>query len=237
MRFTTCLGFLSVLAVTSGSAWAVPLAADPGRTTLTGTTAALQPQLAGLVLEDRVIPFSFDLPVVFGVGGGTVSGALQERVVRSTLDGTLDFHWRVFNDVSSKQPIGKVLVDHFLASTYDGDWRMDGLGEVGARYGAHAGDLVTFSFDDIFDIVRVGGIAPGSSSNFFYLDTQATHYSDTGLVSIRSFCTGDVSRFCFSGQSGALSTFAPAAVPEPSTHAMLLTGLMVGGLMLGRRRR
>jgi PEP-CTERM motif len=235
MKFAPRLCLVPVLTALCSSAWAVPLAADPGRTTLSGTTAALQPQLPGTVLEDRVVPFSFALPVVLGVGGGTVSGSIQERVVRSTSDGTLDFYWRVFNDATSKQPIGKVLVDHFVASTYDGDWRIDGLGQVGARYGTHAADLVTFSFDDIFDIIRIGGIAPGSSSNFFYLDTQATSYADTGTVTIKSFCTGDVSSFCFGGQSSALSTFAPSAVPEPSTGAMLMMGLLAGGVLLKRR--
>jgi PEP-CTERM motif len=237
MKFTPRLALWPLLAGLCSSAWAVPLAVDPGRTALLGTTSASQPQLAGTVVADRDVPFSFALPVVLGVGGGTVSGVIQERVVRSSLDGTLDFYWRVFNDASSRQPIGKVVVDNFLASTYDGDWRTDSLGEVGARHGSHTAGQVTFSFDDIFDIIRFGGIAPGTSSHFFYLDTQATAFSDTGTVTLTSFCTGDVLSFCFGGQSSALSTYVPSAVPEPSTHAMLLMGLMVGGLVLRRSRR
>lgn len=237
MKFTSRHALWPVLAGLCSSAWAVPFAVDPGRTSLLGTTSASQPQLAGTVVADRNVPFSFDLPVVFGVGGGTVSGVIQERVIRSSLDGTLDFYWRVSNDASSKQPIGKVVVDNFLASTYDGNWRTDSLGDVGAKYGSHTADLVTFSFDDIFDIIRFGGIAPGTSSHLFYLDTQATAFSDTGTVTLKSFCTGDVSSFCFGGQSSALSTYVPSAVPEPSAHAMLVMGLMVGGLLLRRNRR
>jgi hypothetical protein len=236
MKFAQRLCLPLALAALCSSAWAVPLAADPGRTTLSGTTLALQPQLAGLVLEDRVVPFSFELPVLLGIGGGTVSGAIQERVVRSKVDGTLDFYWRVFNDATSKQPIGWVVVDNFLVSTYEGDWRLDGVGQVGPKYGSHDGGQVSFGFDEIFDIIRFGGVGPGSSSNFFFLDTQATSYSDTGTVALHSLCTGDVLRLCLSGRSSALSTFVPSAVPEPSTAALLAVGLLAGGLVVRRSR-
>ena len=57
-----------------------------GFSLLSGTTAAARPELGGLVLEDTLRPFSIDLG-----GGFSVTGMLQDRVVRSATDGTLDF--------------------------------------------------------------------------------------------------------------------------------------------------
>ncbi|UUZ49732.1 hypothetical protein LP420_05975 [Massilia sp. B-10] len=47
------------------------------------------------MLEDEIQAFSFV------ANGGVISGTVQSRVVRSTLDGTLDFYWRVVSDADS----------------------------------------------------------------------------------------------------------------------------------------
>lgn len=212
---------------------AVPLASAPGSTLLSGTTIALDPQLAGTVVEDRITPFSFLVPPILGTGGGTVSGSVQERVVRS-VDGTLDFYWRVFNDAGSVQPIGPFTIAEFSTTAYDGNWRIDGLGDAPAIKANHDGSTVKFSFDDIWDIVRYGGVAPGDSSRFVFLDTDALSYGQTGSMTLGSFCPGSLPTFCVGGQSTPMPTFAPSPVPEPSAVLMALVG---AGVLLWRGTR
>jgi hypothetical protein len=60
-------------------------------TALPGTTVAARPELAGLVLEDVLTTFNFD----------GVSGTVQNRVVRETTTGTLDFYWKIDVDANA----------------------------------------------------------------------------------------------------------------------------------------
>jgi hypothetical protein len=55
---------------------------------LPGTTVAAEPKLGGTVLIDENIPFAF----------GTITGHVQQRIVKSSVDGSLDFYWRVFRE-------------------------------------------------------------------------------------------------------------------------------------------
>jgi hypothetical protein len=57
------------------SAPAIPL--PPGDTALSGTTVAERPELAGVVEADMLVPYSFQ------GAGSSVSGVIQNRVVRS----------------------------------------------------------------------------------------------------------------------------------------------------------
>ncbi len=71
------------------SAFAVPLSgAGATNFPISGTTVAARPELAGTVLEDKITEFT-----ITGAGE-TLSGTIQNRVVRS-IDGTLDFYWRI----------------------------------------------------------------------------------------------------------------------------------------------
>jgi len=82
-RLSRHVGAILFLAL-AGSAQAVVL--PPGATVnLPGTTVAADPALAGVVEIDELVPFSF------AAGGGTISGDVQVRVVRSSVDNTLDF--------------------------------------------------------------------------------------------------------------------------------------------------
>ena len=66
-------------------------AAGDGALHLSDDGRAARPELAGLVLQDDVQAFSFN----------GVSGTVQNRVVRETASGTLDFYWRIVVDPSS----------------------------------------------------------------------------------------------------------------------------------------
>ena len=75
---------------------AVPLA--PGSAVATpGTTSAARPVLAGTVLQDVVQTFTITDP-----NGRQIKGTIQDRVVRETSTGTLDFYYRIMNDSSSR---------------------------------------------------------------------------------------------------------------------------------------
>ena len=118
----------TLLAAVAGSAHAVLL--NPGDTQpLPGTTVAAEPQLAGVIEVDELLPFSF------ADGGGNISGTVQVRVVRSSVDNTIDFYWRIFNDANSSDGINLLHVGNFNTSAYDVNWRIDGLGDVGPTEG------------------------------------------------------------------------------------------------------
>lgn len=184
---------------------------------LNGTSVALQPNLAGTIIEDELVNFAY------ASGSGTVSGAVQLRVVRSSVDSSLDFYWRVFNDASSSNAIGGFRLGDFFTDTYDANYRTDGLGndapDSATRFSGTQSSYVNFIFD--------GGLAAGDFSNFFFLDTSATHYARTGLYDLAS--VGNL------GISSSFSMFAPATrVSEPAGGLLISAGLMA--LYLRRRK-
>jgi hypothetical protein len=211
----TLVGALSFAALAVGTAHAVPLppATD---TPLTGTTVAARPELAGVIIEDVLVPYSFT-----GAGGEAVSGQVQNRVVRSDVDGTLDFYWRIIPDPNSIGSIEALRVGGFGDIALDGDFRLDGLGDVGPNIARNfGGGFVNFLFDD--------AVGPDETSFFFFLDTQATAYALTGSYDLLCAPSGCV--------SPAFDTFAPAPVPEPSAAIMLALLTLLGAGVLARGR-
>jgi hypothetical protein len=209
----------AVLISVGSSASAVVL--TPGvMTPLPGTTVALEPQLAGIVLEDVVQVYSF------AANGGTMSGTVQSRVVRSSVDGTLDFYWRVISDTASSGAMQSFRLGDFYTSAYNANWRIDGLGNT-APQAAYlfpgTGGNVNFEFAG----VQGGGLAPGFESFFMFLDTSATNYSMSAIYDLTNMGQTEI--------SGAYATFAPSDVPEPASLALFALGF--GGVLLARRRK
>lgn len=188
-------------------------------TVLPGTTAAARPELAGTVLEDEITAFS--------VGG--VTGTIQNRVVRETASGTLDFYWKI-NVTGSDTGAGIEafrLGDFGYSHITDADWRIDGLGSVAPTTGrlfdqpGHPAGNINFLFDT--------PVLAGQSSNFFFLHTDATAYTKTGTFDLLCAANGCI--------SGPTATFAPSAVPEPASVALTVAGLAMVGALARRARQ
>lgn len=218
----TCFSLGLILSTHTGHA--VPL--PPGSTVpLPGTTFAAEPQLGGVVQVDEVIPFSF------GAYGGTVSGTVQVRVVRSDLDGTVDFYWRVFNDATSAGPITAFRIGDFVDLFKNVNWRIDGLGDnpptAALRFsetdfpgGEH---YVNFLFEHNFIL------NPGTESKFFFVDTEAQYYARTAFYDLTTLENLNI--------SPSYQTYAPAPIPVPGTLLLFGSGLMGIGLTAWQRKR
>ncbi|MDA8362581.1 MAG: hypothetical protein M0Z84_01930 [Gammaproteobacteria bacterium] len=209
---------LAALALGAASATALATLVPAGSSALlSGTTAAADPSLAGTVLQDVVSPFTIDLG-----SGSTLNGYVQDRVVRESGSGTLDFYYRLFNGtdtdgcmLSSDGSIGVAQRSGYAGYSTDVNYRTDGLGSV-APSGASrtaGGDGVLFGF-------LSNPIAPGQTSLFFFVHTQATAYNDLG--------TGTLIGFNAQGGFGQTQfmTFEPAPVPISPAVWLFASGLL-----------
>ena len=216
--------FLIGLAALAGAqvASAVVLPSDT-YVSLPGSTVFDQPQLDGIELENTTTDFSFTGP------DGLVTGTVQSIVSRSSVDGTLDFFWKITNDLQSQAGIGQFLLGNFLVPTYKADYLSNSVGDVAPVEASNllAGSgFVNFTFVSPPDFIGTG-IDRGLSSFEFYLDTDAKAYGHGGTYTLIGSDTG---------LSDTYSTFAPVAVPEPSTYALMLGGLAAVGAIARRRR-
>lgn len=189
---------------------------------LPGTTSAAEPQLAGLIIVDELIPFSF----FSASDAGTILGTVQQRIVRSDLDGTLDFYWRVINDVTSVGVIGSFRIGQFVSPEYNANYRTDGSGDVGPQQ-AHRFGAPFESYVNFFDFPPDGLLA-GQSTLFMFLDTTATAFAPTAFF--------DVTNIDQTSISDSFTAYSPAnPVPEPATG--LLLGLGLAGVIRRSRRK
>ena len=193
-------------------------------TPLGGTTVALRPELAGTVIEDVLTPFSF--------GALNLTGTVQNRVVRETGAGTLDFYWRV--EVYPQSTGGGVtafrLGNFGYDNIVDADWRVDGLGSAAPHVGrvfnpaSRPSGSINFLFTDPA-VMPAGPTDPNGSSRFFFLHTDATLYAKTALYDLLGGPNETL--------SPTFSTFAP--VPEPSSFVLMAVGLGAVGFAARRR--
>jgi len=184
-----------------------------GDVPITGTTAAVQPGLTGLILEEIFTPYDFFVSQLH------LTGMVQSRVVRSSLSGTLDFYWRIIPDATSVGDIYAFRIGGFPEMLSDANWRSDDLGGVGPQVARNFGSgHVNFLFTPpVFDPGTVNiGLHPTDSSRFFFVRTDATAY---GRVGVYDFVSGPTD-----GISGLYTTFAP--VPEPSTIGLAVLGIL-----------
>jgi hypothetical protein len=154
------------------------------------------------------------VPFSFAANGGTILGNVQVRVVRSSLDNTLDFYWRVFNNSESSGAIGSFRIGDFITDIYDANRRIDGLGDVApisaTRFSGTFDSFVNFNFGNL--------LTPGRQSRFMFLDTDATNYARNAIYDLTNIGQTQI--------SGLFGMYAPIVnVPEPGSIALLLLAM------------
>ncbi len=219
----------AALALSAGAASAGTLVA--GSNPLSGTTTALEPQLAGTVVQD------VDTAVSFGINGGTFAATVQSRVVLAD-DGTYDFYWRIF-DTSFTPPdtpltnlpppglIGSFRIGDFGIPTagLNGNYATDGLGDQGPDtafvFTGSLAQFVNFNFSS--------GLAGGKESYFMFLDTNAHSYNHNAEFDLTNVGQTEI--------SDSFSTFGVGGVPEPAAWTMMIAGFGLAGAALRGSRR
>jgi hypothetical protein len=207
--------------------------AGPGSYGVAATTAATEPDLAGVVLADRLQPFTIN-----GSDGGIATGTIQERVVRSNDTGFLHFYSRVIFDTIAGFEPGSYIEWLDLDPAATGNplavgRRTDGLGTATPSNYDLAGTGQS-RFD--FNLIDLAPANAGFSTQFHYLKSDATNYALNGQLRLsgHEFVGFDA----HSLNTPWLSTWGPAnGVPEAQSWAMMIAGFGAVGSALRSRRR
>ncbi|MGH7122665.1 MAG: hypothetical protein ACREFP_27345 [Acetobacteraceae bacterium] len=170
--FAAC--YLTILAG-AAAASAVLL---PGATiSVPPTTAAAEPDLAGVVIHDALIPFT-----IRAANGALVcEGVLQDRVVQSNQTHALHFYYRI-RGTRGPGVISEVVTTGFGKISLRVAHRTDGLGTVPPRVAnrnASPGAVVTFRFTD----PRLLCVR-NEESRFILVKTPVTKYRTGGATKI-----------------------------------------------------
>jgi len=234
-RLSLALTF--ALPVTAAFTFAAPAGAAPlapgGVIFPTGTTVAAEPDLAGTVINDNVLPFSIDPTPATPFT--SVGGNVQNRVVRSDNTGTMIFGPRIRDTFNIDG--GTFLIEAFRLVGYNGfatdvDFRTDGTGDVGFTSVSRSvdGDTMTFRYGTP---LQIDAIAPGvqEESLFPSILTDGPSFTTTGRMTIFGTLRDDPDTL----YSVSIGNVAVPAIPLPATLWLGLAGL--GALGLAGRRR
>lgn len=195
-----------VLAAASGS-MAFPLLPGTSVSTPGGVADGWTPGAVGALEYDSTPYVSF---------GGFFHGTFDTAVRLNSVTGFLDFYFRVSNDSTSVDPITRLTaIDFGTVVISDANFRSDlgpGTPPVEATRSA-SGSVVGFNFDP-------AGLAPGATSSWMYVSTDASVYyhGSTSLIN------GDIA---------SLHSYSPVSTPVPEPFTMGLTG---SALILALRR-
>jgi hypothetical protein len=182
---------------------------DPGPiVNINGTTVALRPNLAGVVLEDVLRPFQ-----AFGQTGELlVQGAVQDRVIQSNLTGKMIFDASIHIDYAAPGETWEVFGRWGFASFLtDVDWLLDGLGTLSPDQAWRnpgtipQGDLVVFAPNQSVPIHT------GDVTRFMTIETDAPFYAESQLsYTIAANFSGSVLGASMVGFVPIQETTAPA---------------------------
>jgi hypothetical protein len=154
---------------------------------LPSSTAATEPDLAGVVLHDSLIPFV----IRDSLRRVLCRGRLQDRVVRSNQTGLLHFYYRIRGDRRRQRGrIRSAITLTFGLDTLSVGYRLDGLGAVNPTSATRLADTVQFDFKD--------PLSCSAESRFFFIKTN-----------FKNFGAGQTALVLSSGQSVTLNTVAP----------------------------
>ncbi|WP_425099059.1 VPLPA-CTERM sorting domain-containing protein [Tropicibacter sp. S64] len=210
----------------------------PGGTVFpTGITSLADPELAGGVVQEELLPFQAQSPTPAFLD---VLGNVQNRAIASNLTGNIILAYQLRELSSTYQPSGIQITGMSLSGfasyglfSLDVDYRTDSTGNRGLTSVSRSGDgnVLTFAFDPI----AVSGLfgVPSDSSYLLSLKTDASTWSNTGILTVFGFDT--VEGRSFSTTFGGLAVPGAAEVPIPAGGALLIGALMVLGIV--RRRR
>jgi MYXO-CTERM domain-containing protein len=217
-RLVRPVALAAILLASAPCVLAVPVTPGSGGVPLPGTTLAADPSLAGSVLADVTTAWSSPIDPKYGFPGA--QGEIEERVVRETGAGTLDFYWRITvdgvsypNDVPLAFTVSGLSLASFAGgSAFDANWRSDDVGSVAPIDASATAGAVTWDF-------AADSFGPATSSHFVFLHSSATSFDGAAAMHFGATDAG---------------TFGPSAVPEPAGAILAAAGL---ALLALRRRR
>jgi hypothetical protein len=225
------LKLLTIAAGALGAACAygqsVPLPPGSIGVPLPGTTSFAEPDLAGPIIADQLIPFA--------IGGPTnaiITGVLQDRVVRESLTGNLDFygHITVTDFGNNQAAIDSIGMGDFLGYSLNANFRTDGSGVQGPDAASRSADGSEVAW--YFEIPdRLGAPGGAGESLFFFVQTDAQNFDSNGTARIESYGLGG-------GPLEPEIDLGGIYQPVPEPTSLSLAGL--GGLatlVLARRRK
>jgi hypothetical protein len=145
---------------------------------------------------------------------------VQSRVVLA-VDGTYDFYWRVFNDPTSAGPIGFLRTGNISTSSYNANYRIDGLGNLAPQtaflFASPTPGFIKFAFYDVNNPQATQALAPGQSSLFIFLDTNATNFAQTAFLDVATIGTFQSSNVISTfGRTPDSRRLQPATLMRPS---------------------
>lgn len=202
---------------------------------LPGTTAAMEPELAGVVISDNSI---YDSIVPGGNNLFQVGIDVTNRVTRSNVNNSLIFAPRLvptLNNTTGNFLVDQVVIAGFSDFVLDVNYRSDGLGDRGPNTATRSADGNELSFDFLFPLSVANLFAnPQEQSYFLSINSNATAYTNTGSMSIfgrHIDYPGETFEFTYAGL--AVPVNEPVAVSEPPLTALFV--IFLSCLMVIRR--
>ena len=172
-----------------------------------GTVTAFTPTTSNFT-GSEVASFSMSFSNAFE------QGTVYEDVYKS--GSFFDFYYQVANDNSSTDSLSRLTVGNFTGFTTSVDYLLNGGDTPTSATRQISGDSLGFNIE----------IDPGTTSDWLEVATNARNYGSTGTISILDSLSSNFSN----SPDPALGV-----VPEPSTYAMMLGGLVLLGFCVRRK--